>query len=251
MMCRKNGSDTGTRLRLCALLPLLALAAGCVSRPPTIAHVHLGHALTGVHVTPGRQGYLLVAEKQAEDVVTLAEKAARGTELAQLKLDVAAAVNATNSEDEFGLKHSLVMASNHISFAATSPDASANVQQSAPVFARDTVRVVERCELIALLGKDVAASRSVAEARLLAGEIALLARANLDGEDADQDGKVGATAAEYGMKQLRAELDGMIAREKPPYRTVDQWYLFNLVKLPNGRWVFDQLGRGGNIEGYQ
>ena len=39
-------------------------AAGCVSRPPTIAHVHLGHALTGVHVTPNKQGYLLVAEKQ-------------------------------------------------------------------------------------------------------------------------------------------------------------------------------------------
>jgi hypothetical protein len=239
----------GIFARAGALLPLLAFAAGCVSRPPSIAHVHLGHALTGVHVTPGQQGYLLVAEKQAEDVVALAQKAARGTELAQLKADVAAAVIATNSEDEFGLRHSLVMASNHISFAATSPDASVNVQQSAPVFARDTVRVVERCELIGLLGKDVQASRSVDEARLLAGEIALLARANLDGEDADQDSEVAAT--EYGMKQLRAELDGMIAREKPAYRTVDQWYLFNLVKLPNGRWVFDKLGRGGNIEGYQ
>jgi hypothetical protein len=234
-----------------SLLVLALAAGGCVSRPPTIAHVHLGHALTGVHVTPDKQGYLLVAEKQAEDVVALAQKAARSTQLAQLKADVAAAVNATNSEDEFGLRHSLVMASNHISFAATSPDASANVQQSAPVFARDTVRVVERCALIGLLGKDVQASTSVEEARLLAGEIAVLAQANLDGEDADQDGKPGAIPAEFGMKQLRAELDGMIAREDPPYRTVDQWYLFNLVKLPNGRWVFDQLGRGGNIEGYQ
>jgi hypothetical protein len=237
--------------RMFALLPMLALAAGCVTRPPTIAHVHIGHALTGVHVTPDKQGYLLVAEKQAEDVVTLAEKAARGADLAQLKADVAAAVTATNSEDEFGLKHSLVMASNHISFAATSPDASANVQQFAPVFARDTVRVVERCELIGLLGKDVAQARSVDEAKLLAGEIAALAKANLGGEDADHDGKVGASTAEYGMKQLRAALDGMIAREDPPYRTVDQWYLFNLVKLPNGKWVFDKLGRGGNIEGYQ
>ena len=234
------------------VLPLLALAAGgCVSRAPTIAHVHIGHALTGVHVTPDKQGYLLVAEKQAEDVVALAQTAARSTDLAQLKAAVAAALDATNSEDEFGLKHSLVMASNHISFAATSPDASPNVQLSAPVFARNIVRVVERCELIALLGKDVQTSSSLDEARLLAGEIAVLAKANLEGEDADQDGKVGASPAEFGMKQLRAELDGMIARESPPYRTVDQWYLFNLVKLPNGRWVFDQLGRGGNIEGYQ
>jgi hypothetical protein len=125
------------------------------------------------------------------------------------------------------------------------------VQKSAPEFARDIVRVVERCELIDLLGKDVAASTSLAEAQLLAGEIAALARANFEGEDSDKDGTVGGKAAEYGMKQLSAQLDGIIARESPPYRTVDQWYLFNLVKLPNGIWVFDKLGRGGNIEGYQ
>jgi hypothetical protein len=237
-------------IRTCALLVTLA-TVGCVARPPSIAHVHLGHALTGVHVTPNKQGYLLVAEKQAEDIVTLAQKASHGSELAQLKKDVAAAVSATNSEDGFGLKHSLVMASNHISFAATSEDASPNVQQSAPIFARDTVRVVERCELIGLLGKDVDASNSVDEARILAGEIAVLAKANLDGEDTDKDGKVGANPTEFGMKQLRAELDGIIARESPPYRTVDQWFLFNLVRLPNGRWVFDKLGRGGNIDGYQ
>jgi hypothetical protein len=224
---------------------------GCVTRPPSIAHVHLGHALTGVHVTPGKQGYLLVAEKQAEDIISLAKKAKASPDLAQIKSAVAAAEKATNSEDEFGLKHSLIMASNHISFAATSADASPNVQQSAPVFARDTVRVVERCELIGLLGKDVAASSSVEEAQLLAGEIESLAQANLDGEDANKDGAVGALPAEFGMKQLRAELDGIIARESPPYRTVDQWYLFNLVRLPNGRWVFDKLGRGGNIDGYK
>lgn len=238
-------------LRRCVLMAAPLMLSACVARPPTIAHVHLGHALTGVHVTPGKQGYLLVAEKQAEDVFALAQKATTGADLAQLKADVAAAVNATNSTTEFGLKHSLVMASNHISFAATSPDASKNVQDAAPVFAHDTVRVVERCELIGLLGKDVAASSSVKEAQLLAGEIAVLAKANLEGEDADHDGVVGNQPAEFGMKQLRAELDGIIARENPPYRTVDQWYLFNLVKLPNGRWVFDKLGRGGNIDGYQ
>jgi hypothetical protein len=238
-------------MRRLAMLALSLLLAACVSRPPSIAHVHLGHALTGVHVTPGKQGYLLVAEKQAEDIVALALKAAAGSDLAKLQADVATAVNATNSTTEFGLKHSLVMASNHISFAATSDDASSNVQQSAPVFARNTVRVVERCELIGLLGKDVATSTSVKEAQLLAGEIAELAKANLEGEDANRDGVVGGDPAEFGMKQLRAQLDDIISRETPPYRTVDQWYLFNLVKLPNGRWVFDKLGRGGNIEGYQ
>ena len=111
--------------------------------------------------------------------------------------------------------------------------------------------MVERCELITLLGKDVEASATVPEATVLTTEIRKLAAANLDGEDTDGDGKVGTTSAEYGIAQLRAQLDAIVARENPPYRTVDQWYLFNLVKLPNGRWVFDKLGRGGNIEGYQ
>jgi hypothetical protein len=234
------------------LMVLAALAlTGCVARPPSIAHVHIGHALTGVHVTPGKQGYLLVAESQAEQIVELAQKATQTSNLAEVKSEVAAAVKATNDEREFGLKHSLVMASNHISFAATSPDASKNVQDFAPVFANDTVRVVERCNLIGLLGQDVEASKSIDEAKLLAQEIVTLAQANRDGEDVDHDNVVGANPGEFGMKQLRGELQAMIARETPAYRTVDQWYLFNLVRLPNGTWVFDKLGRGGNISGYQ
>ena len=83
------------------------------------------------------------------------------------------------------------------------------------------------------------------------GEIAKLAQANLTGDDANSDGVVGSVPSEYGLLQLRKELEAMIGREKPPYVTVDQWYLFNLVRLPNGRWVFDKFGRGGNIEGYK
>lgn len=237
-------------IRALALLALL-VASGCVTRPPTIAHVHIGHALSGVHVTPGQAGYLLVAEERAAAVRDLSQKAAGAASLPDIKIDVATAVAATVSDDEFGLRHSLVQASNHITFAATSDDASANIRASAPQLARDIVRVVQRCELIGLLGEDVAATANVQEARTLAGEIARLAQQNLDGEDADGDGVVGAKPAEYGMKQLRARVDEMIAREDPPYRTVDQTYLFNLVRLPNGKWVFDRFKRGGNIDGYQ
>jgi len=241
---------TASLFRVVAGVTLLA-ASGCVARPPTIAHVHLGHALTGVHVTPGQEGYVLVAEERAAAIHELAAKAATGNALETIKTDVALAVKATVSDDEFGLKHSLVQASNHVSFAATSEDASANVRTAAPKFATDIVRVVERCDLIGLLGKDVAVSKSADEAKVLAGEIAKLAEQNLNGEDANGDGVVGGNPREYGMKQLRKELDQMIAREDPPYRTVDQFYLFNLVKLPNGRWVFDKLARGGNIDGYK
>jgi hypothetical protein len=239
-----------TPARLYALSLALGLA-GCVTRPPTIAHVHLGHALTGVHVTPGKSGYLIVAEERAEAIRELARNAAAANDLSRIKPQVAAAVQATLSEDQFGLKHSLVQASNHIAFAAAADDASDNVRNSAAQFANDITRVVERCELIGLLGRDVAASARSDEARLLATEIERLADQNLNGEDADKDGVVGGQPREFGMKQLRHELDTMIARERPAYRTVDQWYLFNLVRLPNGRWVFDKLARGGNVDGYK
>jgi hypothetical protein len=237
--------------RLSAIFCAALFVSGCVTRPPTIAHVHLGHALTGVHVTPNKQGYLLVAERQADEVLALTERAKESKGLEQLKLDIAAAVTATSSDDHFGLKHSIILAANHISFAATSSDASLNVQQAAPIFARDIARVVERCELIGLLGKDVAAASSLQEAVVLSSEILQLARANVEGDDSNGDGQAGSAPNEFGMRQLRAELDGIIARENPPYRTVDEWFLFNLVRLPNGNWVFDKLGRGGNIEGYK
>src|SRR5687767_15734072 len=103
-----------------ALVAAIALlgASGCVTRAPSIAHVHVGHALSGVHVTPGQAGYLLVAEERAAAVRELSQKAAVATSLPQIKTDVAAAVAATVSDDAFGLRHSLVQASNHITFAA-------------------------------------------------------------------------------------------------------------------------------------
>lgn len=234
------------------LVVLLAWSmAGCVTRPPSIAHVHLGHALTAVHVTPNRDGYLLVARTRAEDARTAAQQAASAPTLDEIKANIAAVLEAVSSEETFGLKQSMVLAANHVSFAATAEDASANVQSAAPIFAGDIARIVERCELVTLLGKDVAKSQSKEEAAIFVGEIVTLTAANVDGEDTDGDGKLGTTAAEYGVKQLRAEFDAMIARESPSYRTIDQWYLFNLVRLPNGRWVFDKLNRGGNIEGYK
>jgi hypothetical protein len=230
---------------------ILLATSACVSRPPTIAHVHLGHALTAVHVTPNREGYLLLAQDRAKQAYALAQQARDGAELADMKAKIAAVLDATSSVQDFGLKQSLVMAANHVSFAATSDDASANVQQAAPLFVRDIARVVERCELIALLGQDVAASASKEDAAVSIDEILGLTLANAEGDDADHDGKVGATPAEFGMKQLRSEFDTIIKGENPPYMTVDQWYLFNLVRLPSGRWVFDKLNRGGNIEGYK
>jgi hypothetical protein len=237
-------------LRVGALSCLAGLSA-CIVHPPTIAHVHIGHAVTAVHVTPGHEGYLSVAELRANEAYDSAKSAMADADLLQLKVHIAAAVTATDSQDNFGVRQSVTMAANHISFAATSADASANVIRFAPTFATDTAAVVERCNYIGLLGKDVASSASLKEASVLAQEILSLARANVEGEVSKGDAAAGSSPPKYGVVQLRAEVKAMIARESPPYRTVDQWYLFNLVRLPNGRWVFDKLGRGGTIDGYK
>jgi len=242
----------GTRLpALLAITLLMPFATGCISRPPTVAHVHIGHAITGVHVTPNKEGYLVSAERRAREAADYASKAVNSHDLADIKHDITLAEHATNSKDDFGVRESVVMAVNHVTFAATSEDATLNVQQAAPRFATDSTRMVERCDLISLLSKDVEGSNNVNEALVSAGEIAKLTQANVSGDDSNGDGVVGSVPSEYGLLQLRKELENIVAREKPPYVTVDRWYLFNLVRLPNGKWVFDKFGRGGNIEGYK
>jgi hypothetical protein len=239
-------------MRWLAIGLLVPLAAGCVSRrPPTVAHVHIGHAITGVHVTPNKEGYLVSAEHRAQETIDYTSKAAASHDLIEIKRNIALASESTDSEDKFGVKESMIMAVNHITFAATSDDATLNVQKSAPGFAADSARVIERCELITLLSKDVQASTTLNEAAVSVSEIARLAQANLAGDDSNGDGFAGSVPSEYGLLQLRKELEAVIARENPAYVTVDQWYLFNLVRLPNGKWVFDKFGRGGNIEGYK
>jgi hypothetical protein len=230
---------------------VFVIASGCVTRPPSIAHVHLGHALTGVHVTPGRAGYLAVADEKALAAVDSARAAVRAVTLAEIKTATALVAKASLSEEEFGLRLALVQASNHISFAADAPDASENVRREAAQFAKNVGGVVDRCDLIALLAKDVAAAKRVEEAKALASEIDALASQNLNGIDSNRSGKIGDTSSEYGVKQLRQEIVDMIAKEDPPYRTVDQFYLFNLVRLPNGKWVFDKYRREGNVDGYK
>jgi hypothetical protein len=240
--------------RLIAATLMLAATAGitaCITRPPSIAHVHIGHAMTGVHVTPDHKGYVLVAEQRADEALAAARSATQATDLRDLKAKVALAVTANDSDEGFGVKQSLTLAANHISFAATSADASDNVIRFAPLFKDNIAAVIGRCQYIDLLGADVAASSSMTEASLLVQEMVKSAQANVDGDDSTHTGAPGSIPVDYGMAQLRAQLQAMIARERPAYRTVDEWYLFNLVRLPNGRWVFDKLGRGGNIDGYK
>jgi hypothetical protein len=143
-----------------------------------------------------------------------------------------------HSTGDYGLKQALEGAVSHISYAATSPDASENVKAFSVEFTTRAKNVMDRCDLITALSGDIEASKSLEEVNLLAPELRNLARANVHGEDLDGDGVVGSAPGEYGLIQLRRDIESMIGKEDPPYTTVQRWYLFNLIRLPDGSWKF-------------
>ncbi len=214
--------------------------------------------MTGWHDTPGKEGLFIVAEKKAGEVLQYAQRASDGKrDLNQIKTHIAWASQLSDAEsqqaaqtDKYGVKQSLAGAVNHIAYAATSPDATANTKAFADEFATNAAGVLDRCDLIRALSSDISASGSIEEAGLLAPEIEKLARANVDGEDLDGDGKIGSSPDEYGLVQLRRDIESMINREDPPYTTVTTWYLFNLIRLPDGSWKFRSRQRDGPDDPY-
>lgn len=219
---------------------------GCSKRTPSIAHVHIGHSMTGWHNTPNKEGLFVVAQKKAGEALTFAGKTIAGNpDINVIKTNIDRVIHLTDSEvtqdddkKRYGVKQALTGAASHITYAATSPDASENVKAFADVFAKNATGVLDRCDLITALGKDISGTSSLEEAGILAREVEKLVRANIRGEDLNKDGIIGSQPEEYGLVQLHRDIENMIGKEDPPYTTVASWYLFNLIRLPDGSWIF-------------
>ena len=121
---------------LCLLVVALLAMTGCSHRAPTIAHVHIGHAMTGWHDTPNKEGLFVVAEKNAGEALKYAQAAADGNrDLNQIKMNIGRVSVLTDADakknkqkDPYGVKQALTSAVNHITYAATSPDATDNAK---------------------------------------------------------------------------------------------------------------------------
>ena len=232
---------------LVVLLPFIAMS-GCAHQEPTIAHVHVGHALTGAVDTPDKVGYFSIAEKRADEALSHSESAGKQHNIESIKADIGRAVHASNSKEDYGVKQAIQASADHIAFAASSADASENIRISSRSYLQHIKPVLERCELITVLGADIAASSSKEEVIALTTEITKLAHANVDGDDSDS--LHGAGTDNYGIKQLREELNAIIDHEDPAYETVDQWYLLNLIRLPSGEWTYPKWFDSGGSGGY-
>ena len=216
---------------------------------PSIAHVHIGHAMIAWKYAQDKQGLFIVAERAAEK----AEKEARLAlenkgDLDRLQSHIKTVVDAIESPEgkkdrgrTWRLKRGLSEAAQHIEFAAESDDASENVKAFVAPFRQNVNAVIERCDLIVALAEEVLSTTSPEDAIAFSEEIYSLTTSNRSGVDSDGDGVIGSSPEETGLVQLREQIDSMTAREDPSYHPVAKSFLFGLVRLENGKWTFSWL----------
>ncbi len=252
MTGREAGSiHTSSTVRTAAILALLmpvALLSACASLigkpPPSMAHVHVGHALTGWPSTPDKRGLLDVAEAEAALALQTALEAGEARDPSAAKQAMrellhivdpgtqpVATMQALPERGGYGLERAVTDTISHLGYASESPDSSGNLVRGMLQIAPQAQQIVERFEQIVLFGEAIEESDSPEEITALTSEVVELTRRLVDGDSGREKGH-------YGLAQLRRDVEAILARETPAYETVGSWYLFNLVQMPNGQWEF-------------
>lgn len=227
------------------------------SKEPLISHVHYGHALTGWYDTPGKKGLFATAEDIANQIAK--ESVDLDTQMSQQadfdKQGALAVIQSISSkldnEDEsvYTLRRALGKATDHMLFAEESEDASSNMIGGALEFEKNAAAVLARESLLRQISQSVTETSSEAEIKKIVRQMRILSVQILEGVDSDSDGKIGSTVSEHGLRQLREQLAALAKSESPAYQPVARKYLFGLVRLPNGKWKFKDVGSGGGDYG--
>ncbi len=243
----KTFSIRHSSLTILTLLLFAVQLVGCAGQGsmfvseklPTIAHVHIGHALTGWRKTPDKKGLFVVAEemgaKALADANTITMQSSdleMVKELTRVLLNDIDPIALDPDSTDFGLKKALLQSVHHITFAAKSDDASKNIIDFAKPFKEKSSVILNRCELIVVIGMGILEAETMIEAKVFTNELVQLAQMNITGT---------ANGDEPGLEQLRDDLDEMLDREDPPYQPVATRYLFGIIQLPDGKWMFSWL----------
>ena len=264
--CKMTGSPIKTIAMKISLTPAwlkyLSLLIVCImlsacgtvvnKSAPTIAHIHIGHAITGWPSAPKKQGLLVVAELASIAATTNSElmlDAARNGNMERAQkylIETTKAVDPgfldSKSSNEYGLRKAAAEAITHLKLASDVADASANVQRTVTQTTIKAIDLIDRSdELLAFLDAGSKA-QTVEEMEIIAEEIVRTLISISGGPDIQNN---------YGLYNFRQDIESMVARESPPYATVDSYYLFNLVQLPDGQWGFaSRSSRGAAGAGY-
>jgi len=219
-------------------------------KQPSISHIHIGHAITGWPAAPKKQGLLVVAELRSLEAATNAElllRAARDKDFDKARRyleNTTLAVDPTlldSTSTDYGLRRAAAEAMTHLSLARDTDDATANVQRTVTQTNIKALDILDRADELTSILDIGLETQSVDELEIIAEEINRSMKRIAGGPD---------TQGNYGLFEFRESIEQMVEREDPPYETVDSWYLFNLVKLPDGQWGFARNSRGPAGAGY-
>ncbi|MGB0845666.1 MAG: hypothetical protein ACPGSM_03030 [Thiolinea sp.] len=221
------------KLMICTI-PCLLLATGCNTvvskKSPPISHIHVGHTLTGWAATPDKKGLITTAEQEAAIVMANSQKAKKAGSLTEKKKYMANALHALDPKAQksgpgrgYGLTRAMIESIAHLQFAASSPDASANIKRTVPIIAGKAQKLSGAANQLKVFAQAAKGASSEPEADALIGEFMKTA-AQLNGS--------------YSIAAFKKDIQSMVQKERPAYQTVDSYYLFNLIRLPSGAWGF-------------
>ena len=224
------------------------LLCGCAHQQPLISHAHVGHGLTHWQDTPGNKGLFTVAREEIDFARHEADAALSAAAADQKASHLRNASHALNPDAQptgagpgYGALRALESAIEHLEYAATSEDASANIVSSVAPLSELGDAVVTRLREAASGATSADANDAVALDRA-AVELRAKLAAVTQGVDANRDGRIDATASEAGLDQVHAQLQAMLERETDPkYAPLPRKYLLGIVRLPDGKWIFTSI----------
>ena len=188
---------------------LLLVPASLAAQSP-----HIGHVATGFANTPDGAGLLPTAEAEAQVAAQHAGLAARDlSNLAAMQAHIGHvqhAVDPSAVEAGPGLGYGVVAAAEgvarHIELAASGDGAAGAVVTHSPHVAQAARNTVARAQRILELATQVQAAGSADAAAPMVQEIQQLAAQLVDGDDVNEDGRVGWQEGEGGLATARQHL---------------------------------------------
>ncbi len=208
----------------------LVFVAGCADdmammdkemADPSMAHVHIGHVMTGWKDTPEKGGLLPTAIAEAKVAAQHAGFAAsKPADLAWMKTHIGHVLHAVDPSVEpkgpglgYGVIAAAGGAAKHVGFAAESEGASDNVKAHAVHVQASAGNVVTWSKLIVRLGKKVQAASTADQAAPMVMKIQELSNRLVAGEDVNGDGKVTWHASEGGLNAAEQHMGFMTKGE--------------------------------------